>query len=68
MVSLNWLSNQGLFDPSAAKQKKDTAAMKKRAQEQIKDWVKELLPDEMKPAVALIACREFQVRRCEVAN
>jgi hypothetical protein len=50
-----------MFDPSASSAKKALAATKKRAQESIKAWVMELLPDEVKKDVELIACREFQV-------
>lgn len=49
-----------MFDPSQASAKKALAATKKKAQETIKGWVSELLPDDVKKDVELIVCREFQ--------
>jgi hypothetical protein len=49
-----------MFDPSAASAKKALAAQKKTAQENIKAWVMELLPEDVKAAVELVVCREFQ--------
>ena len=48
------------FDPSAVKGKKDIAQIKKKAQESIKGWVLDLLPEKYKPDVEMVVCREFQ--------
>jgi len=49
-----------MFDPAAVGKKKEMGNIKKKAQESIKAWVMELLPDEIKTDVELIVCREFQ--------
>lgn len=57
---LFFLCSQGMFDPDAVSKKKEIAVTKKKAQENIKVWVMELLPDEVKKDVEIIVCREFQ--------
>lgn len=42
---------QSLFDPSGASKKKELAASKRTAQEKIKIWVMEALPDDIKTEV-----------------
>lgn len=49
-----------MFDPSAVGKKKSLVATKKAATEQVKAWVMELLPEEVKAKVELVAVREFQ--------
>jgi hypothetical protein len=49
-----------MFDPEAAKAKKDTAALKKKAFEDIKSWIMAALPDDVKSEVETVATREFQ--------
>jgi len=49
-----------MFDPEAAKAKKDTAALKKKAFENIKSWIMAALPEDMKSEVETVATREFQ--------
>ena len=61
MSFLPVFGTQGMFDPDAARKKTDLAGVKRKAQEQIKEWVMELLPGEMKPDIEMVACREFQV-------
>ena len=49
-----------LFDPSAAAKRKAEGGRKRKAQADVKQWVKDLLPDDIKAEVATISVREVQ--------
>jgi hypothetical protein len=49
-----------MFDPAGVSKKKELANIKKKSQANIKAWVLEILPDEVKKEVEVIVCREFQ--------
>lgn len=51
---------KGKFDPGAVTKNKEVAVLKKKAQDSIKAWVMELLPEEIKADIELVVTREFQ--------